>query len=127
MLRDSNQGEGIENHVNEFAQQECNAFIEALNKGGAVFKGLDFENKMAAQAKLEDFAKSLGEVKITEAELKGCAEEYRFMFTDMAIVMRDLVNGDADVDDRVDEIVEREAFLVNRINAYCNPHWVLQP
>ncbi len=102
--------------------QECSAVIEAVNKGQSVFKdiGSDAKQFEGHAKKVEDFEKAIGEVKVTDAELKKHVEEYRTMVTDMAKVLRDAAKGDQSVEKRIDKIASTEDELVNKINNYCN-------
>ena len=100
---------------------QCNVVIEAVNAGQHLFK-VDVEaSQMALQAEnLDAFAKSLGELTITDRELKTSIEEYRRIVNDTASVLRDVAKGDPNIDKRVEEIAERESVVVNRVNAYCS-------
>lgn len=102
--------------------QECTAIIEAVNKGQTVFKEIGDDPKQfeGHAKKVEDFEKAIGDVKVTDPELKKHVEEYRTMVTDMAKVLRDAAKGDLTVEKRIDKIAATEDELVNKINGYCN-------
>jgi hypothetical protein len=107
--------------------QECSAVIEAINSSSGVFKEGEAANddpkKIDEQVKkLEDFEKKVGEVKVTDAELKKSVGEYREMITKMATLMKDSKDPTKNegLEKRSKEITDKEDELVKAINGYCN-------
>lgn len=99
--------------------QECGALIDAINKGqSAMSSGSEAKEQIA---KLEAFEKQVGEVVVTDAELKKYSEEYRGMVGDMIKNLKDAEKGDVkDLDKRFDEAIKKEDTLVDKMNDYCN-------
>ncbi len=108
-------------------QQECSAVIEVINGGQTVMAKtpkFDDPKDVDAHAKeLEDYGKKIGDVKVTDAELKKQVGEFHQNIDDLAKFLRDISKGSTDLakmQKQANEIDGKRSELVKSINGYCS-------
>jgi uncharacterized protein YoxC len=108
-------------------QKECSAVIDVINAGQSVMEKdakLDDPKAVEEHAKeLEDYGKKIGDVKITDVELKKQVESFHKNIDELAKFLRDLSKGTSDfatITKRASEIDTERGKLVDSINGYCS-------
>jgi len=108
-------------------QKECSAVIDVINAGQSVMeKDAKLDDPKAVEehaTELEEYGKKIGDVKITDVELKKHVEAFHKNIDELAKFLRDLSKGSSDfatITKRANDIDTERGKLVETINGYCS-------